>query len=262
MNYKYRGINIAYDIVGKGKQIILLHGWGTSKKTFSSLVEEIKENYEVHLVDLIGFGESEESLKPLSLNDYVLFLRDYINRFNITNPIILGHSFGGRIAIKYENNFKDVEKLILVDSAGIRRTNLKNKIKIIKYKLLKKWYKLINNKTEFQKLLRNSGSYDYKVATPIMKRTLSLVVKEDLKKQIKKIKAETLIIWGRDDKVTPYKDAIYLKKHIKNSGLVTIDNTGHFPYLESKRRFNIIIKDYLKVMKWFILKYATSYLYL
>lgn len=247
MNYKYRGLNISYDVVGKGKQIILLHGWGTSKKTFVSLVEEIKSNYEVHTIDLIGFGESEEPLKPLCLSDYVLFLRDYIIRYNLQNPIILGHSFGGRIAIKYASLFNDVSKLILVDSAGIKRVSLKTKYKIIKYKFLKKWYKLIHNQTMYQKLLRNSGSNDYKVATPIMKQTLSLVTKEDLRKYIKKIKTETLILWGHNDKVTPYKDALYLKRHLKNSGLVTFDNTGHFPYLENKSHFNLVLKDYLKV---------------
>ena len=80
-----------------------------------------------------------------------------------------------------------------------------------------------------------------------MKKTLSIIVNEDLRKYIKKIKKETLIVWGKDDKVTPYKDAIYLKKHLKNSGLVTFEDTGHFPYLENKRRFNLIIKEYLKV---------------
>ena len=247
MYYKYRGLNVSYDVVGKGQPLILLHGWGTSKKTFFSLVQELKDYYEIHLIDLIGFGESDEPVRPFNLDDYVLFIRDYVSRFNVDKPILLGHSFGGRIAIKYESIFKDTDKLILVDSAGIKRKNIKNKLKIWKYKFLKKWYKLTKNKTKYQKLVINSGSNDYKNATPIMKKTLSIIVKEDLKKHIKRINKETLIIWGQDDKVTPYKDALYLKKHLKNSGLVTFEDTGHFPYLENKQRFNLIIKEYLKV---------------
>lgn len=247
MYYKYRGLNIAYEIVGKGKPIILLHGWGTSKKTFNSLAEEISTSYEVHLIDLPGFGQSDEPLRPFSLNDYVLFLRDYVMRFKLTSPILLGHSFGGRIAIKYTTLFEEVDKLILVDSAGIKRISVKSKLKIFKYKLLKRWYKLTKNKQMYHKLITNSGSYDYKVASFIMKQTLTNIVRENLKKSAKKINKETLIIWGKDDKVTPYKDALYLNKHIKNSGLVTFENTGHFPYLENKNQFNLIIKDYLKV---------------
>lgn len=247
MYYKYRGLNIAYDVLGKGNPIILLHGWGTSKNTFTSLKEEISKNYEVHALDLIGFGKSDEPFKPYSLNDYVLFLRDYIKNKNIINPIILGHSFGGRIAIKYTSIFKDVSKLILVDSAGIRRINLSNKFKILKYKVLKKWYKLTSNKKMYNLLINNSGSYDYKLASSVMKQTLSLIVNENLNKHIKKIKTTTLIIWGKNDKVTPYKDALYLKKHIKESKLVSFENTGHFPYLENKEDFNKVVKEFLEV---------------
>lgn len=247
MYYKYRGLNIAYDVLGKGNPIILLHGWGTSKNTFTSLKEEISKSYEVHALDLIGFGKSDEPFKPYSLNDYVLFLRDYIKNKNIINPIILGHSFGGRIAIKYTSIFKDVSKLILVDSAGIRRINLSNKFKILKYKVLKKWYKLTSNKKMYNLLINNSGSYDYKLASSVMKQTLSLIVNENLNKHIKKIKTTTLIIWGKNDKVTPYKDALYLKKHIKESKLVSFENTGHFPYLENKEDFNKVVKEFLEV---------------
>ena len=114
MTFKYRGLNINYKIEGNGKPIILLHGWGTSMNTFESLTKEIKENYQVHLIDLIGFGKSDLPLKPINLNEYVLCLYEYINYNNISKPIILGHSFGGRIAIKYASCFNNIEKLILI----------------------------------------------------------------------------------------------------------------------------------------------------
>lgn len=248
MTFKYRGLNINYKVEGEGPPIILLHGWGTSMNTFDSLTNEIKTSYQVHLLDLIGFGKSDLPLNPLSLNDYVLCLYEYINKQNLEKPIILGHSFGGRIAIKYASCFNNIDKLILVDSAGIKkRLNLKTKFKIRTYKFKKWWYKKTKNVMAYNKLILNSGSYDYRVAKESMKGTLTKVVNEDLKKHLKKIKVETLIIWGKDDKETPYKQGLEMNKLIKNSGLVTMENTGHFPYLENKRYFNIIMKEYLKV---------------
>ena len=248
MTFKYRGLNINYKIEGNGKPIILLHGWGTSMNTFESLTKEIKENYQVHLIDLIGFGKSDLPLKPINLNEYVLCLYEYINYNNISKPIILGHSFGGRIAIKYASCFNNIEKLILVDSAGIKKKiNISVKWKIRKYKFKKWWYKKTKNVMAYNKLILNSGSYDYKVAKEAMKGTLTKVIEEDLRKSLKKIKVETLIIWGKEDKETPYKHALIMNKLIKNSGLVTMENTGHFPYLENKRYFNIVMKEYLKV---------------
>ena len=87
------------------------------------------------------------------------------------------------------------------------------------------------------------------MASSIMKATLSNITKEDLKDLMKNIKCETLIIWGKDDQETPYKDALKINKLIKNSGLVTLENTGHFPYLENKKQFNKIISEYLQVNK-------------
>ena len=138
--------------------------------------------------------------------------------------------------------------MILVDSAGIKkRLSFLSRIKIKIYKLKKWWYKLTKNVVKFNNLINNSGSYDYKMASPVMKQTLVKVINEDLKPYLKKIEVETLIIWGRDDKETPIKDALIMNKLIKNSGLVTLENTGHFPYLENKHTFNIIISNYLGV---------------
>ena len=250
MTYKYKGIKINYNIYGKGNPLILLHGWGTSSNTFSNLALILEKKYEVHLIDLIGFGKSEEPFKAFSLSDYVYFINDYIIRNNIKKPIILGHSFGGRIAIKYASMFKNIDKLILVDSAGIKkRFSLKKWIKIKIYKFKKKWYKLTRDINKYNHLITNSGSYDYKNASNIMKATLSKIICEDLKNHLKDISVETLIIWGKDDKETPYKDALKMNKLLKNSGLVTLENTGHFPYLESKYEFNSILMNYLGVDK-------------
>lgn len=252
MKYKYRGINIDYEVIGEGKPLVMLHGWGQSKNTFKPLINDLTKMYKIYLIDLIGFGKSEEPFKPLNIHDYVLFLYDFITREKIISPIILGHSFGGRIAIGYAANFSNIDKLILVDSAGIKKHKSINKLlKIYIFKFKKMWYKKTKNIVKYNKLVSGSGSYDYKMASPMMKATLSKVIKQDLIKQIKKIKCETLIIWGRYDTETPYKDALKMHNLIKNSGLVTIES-GHFPYLECKEQFKIILKNYLKVTQWFI----------
>lgn len=248
MNYEYDGLTINYRIEGKGQPIILLHGWGTNMDTFNNIAKELSSKYEVHQIDLIGFGLTSLPNKSLNVDDYVIFLEDYIKRFKIIKPIILGHSFGGRIAIKYASKTNNLLKLILVDSAGIKkRSTLIKKIKVINFKCKKKWYRLTKNVMAYNKLIRKVGSYDYQMAPDVMKGTLGKVIKEDLTKYLKQVNCETLIIWGRDDKETPYSDALKMHKLIKNSGLVTFDNIGHFPYLENKNYFNKVLKTYLEV---------------
>lgn len=247
MDYIYKNKYVYFEKTGSGNPIILLHGWGVDISIFDSITNMLKTKYTVYAIDLPGFGKSDEPAIPYNLDDYVELLYQFIVDLDIHNPILLGHSFGGRIAIKFASLYK-VNKLILVDSAGLKQKNfIKTKSKIILYKLKKKYYKITKNVIKYNDLLINSGSQDYKDASTIMKKILVNVTNEYLERYLKDITCDTLIIWGKKDDVTPYYNAIKLKKKIKNAGLVTLEGVGHFPFIESKKTFNKILKSYLEV---------------
>ncbi|MFI3329930.1 MAG: alpha/beta hydrolase [bacterium] len=222
----------SYKKTGEGKEVILLHGWGSTKETFDDVCNHLKEDFTCYQIDLPGFGESKIE-KSMSLDDYTDLLREFILEQNIKNPIILGHSFGGRIAINYASAY-EVDKLILVDSAGIRRFNLKVYLKIRCYKLFKKF-----------NIKNNFGSIDYKKSNYILKGTMNKIVPIDLRKKMKMIKSETLILWGSLDETTPLKDGKEINKLISNSVLITIPKTSHFPYLENHRYFMLMLNSFL-----------------
>ncbi len=248
MEYIYDKLKINYDIKGMGPPLILLHGWGTNLHTFDYVCKYLENSYTIYMIDLPGFGNSDEPRYAYNLSNYVHFLCTFIEELQIDNPIILGHSFGGRIAIKYASINKNIKKLILVDSAGIRkRRTIKQIFNILKYKYLKCYYRKTKNIAKYNQLTSTSGSSDYVASSLVMKGTLSKVIKEDLKKCLPRINVETLIIWGRDDEETPYSDALLMHKKIPNSGLVTFDDVGHFPYLERKNYFKLVLKKYLEV---------------
>lgn len=238
-------INIYYEKYGKGHTIVILHGWGRSIEDFVNISKILSEKYQVYLIDLPGFGKSNEPLKPYSLDDYVNCLIEFFKKEVIKDPIIIAHSFGGRIAIRYAIEHK-VKKMILIASAGIKRFSWKNKIKIINYKVKKWYYKKFNKIALYEKLITTSGSDDYRLSSNIMKKTLSNVVNTNQRKEIKKISCEVLLIWGKNDCATPYKDALLMKRQIKNSGLVTF-NTGHFAFIEEEFAFKKVISSYLQI---------------
>ncbi len=245
MNFIYKNININYEVKGTGKIVIILHGWGRSLSDFLDIVESLSKKYQVYLIDLPGFGKSDALLIPFNLDDYVSFLKVFIDSNNINNPIIMGHSFGGRIALRYASLYK-TDKMILISSAGIKRFSFKVKIKILFYKFKKIFYQAFNKISAYEKLISTSGSNDYKSSNDIMKKTLSNVVSVDQRKELKKINTEVLLIWGRYDNSTPYKDALLMNRKINNSGLVTF-NTGHFPFLENRYKFKKVIENYLQL---------------
>ena len=138
MDYIYQDKYVYFKKEGNGSPIILLHGWGVDSSCFDDLMDSLKEKYQVFAIDLPGFGKSVEPSDYYVLEDYVGLVEQFVNDKKLANPIILGHSFGGRIAIRYASRHR-VSKLILVDSAGMKPKNyVKVKLKIMIYKLKKK----------------------------------------------------------------------------------------------------------------------------
>lgn len=247
MDYTYQTVKMYYEKRGEGEAVLLLHGWGCDGRVFDELASLLEKKYTVYNLDLLGFGKSEEPPHPFTLDEYVDYLANFVKDQKILAPTIIGHSFGGRIAIRYARD-QAVNKLILIDSAGIKPKNLLFiKAKILKYKCQKKWYKLTKNISKFQELIQNSGSTDYKNATPIMKKTLSLITQTYLEKDLKKITTESLLIWGKKDATTPYQEGLKMHKLLKNSGIVAIEKAGHFPFLEQKKVVMAVIGSYLGV---------------
>lgn len=247
MKYKYNAGVINYEKYGQGKPIIFLHGWGTTLETFKKIALVIKTKYEVYLLDLPSFGASIEPHYPLDIDDLSIILNEFINDLNLIKPIIVGHSYGGRIAVQYASKYQNIEKLILIDAAGIKHRRIIKSLKAKWYKAKKYYYKATHQLMKYQNLILNSGSDDYRNASIIQKQMLIKAVNYQQKHQLKMISCETLIIFGENDLITPVKDAKIFHRKIKNSGLVLIPNAGHFPYLENNSYFTIVLTNYLGV---------------
>lgn len=248
------GLNITYRYhCGENqKTVLLLHGWGGNLNSFRFLEDKLMINgFSVITMDFPGFGGSDLPREDFSLEDYCKIVKELIKVENIKKCSIIAHSFGGRVAIKlaselhgyYDGNQTiQIEKLVLVDSAGIKpRFSVKTKFKIWHYKLLKRLKKIGLIKRD----LSGFGSDDYKAMPAELKAVFNRVVGEDLTPNLKKIDCPTLLIWGKDDKDTPLYMAKKMKKCIKDSALITFDG-GHFAYLQNSEKFSIIIKEFLK----------------
>ena len=157
---------------------------------------------------------------------------------------VIAHSFGGRVAILLASLQQDkVEKLVLVDSAGIKpKFSLKNKLKILNYKVAKK----LKEKGLIKRELINYGSEDYKALPSQMKPVFNNVINTDLTGYLKNITAPTLIVWGKKDNDTPYYMAKKINKNIKDSAIITFENAGHFCYLDNASEFQTIVSNFLK----------------
>ncbi len=240
---KIKDVKINYVQYGNesGKDIVLLHGWKQNIAMMDPVGRGLQDDFRITIFDFPGFGESEEPLFGWTINNYYEVLDEFLNNLNIKNPILIGHSFGGRIAMVYASE-KPVNKLVLF-SAPYRRTNKKATIKMKILKFMKK-IPIINKLENYMKT--KIGSRDYRNATPIMRKVLVNVVNTNLIDLLPKIKCPTLIIWGSKDDEVPLKEADYMDSIIKDSGLVVYDGCSHFAYLERLDQTISILHEFFK----------------
>ena len=240
MRINIKNIDINYKQYGnkEGKNILLLHGWGQNIAMMDPLGTNLEKFY-ITILDLPGFGESEEPKEVLTIDDYTEIIKEFLERLNITNPIIIGHSFGGRIAISYASS-NEVEKLVLFGSPCIRKERKSNKEKILKS--LKKMPGM-NKIGEYMK--KYIGSTDYKQASPMMREILVKTVNQDLTEYAKKITCPTLLIWGTNDEAAPIEEARELEKLLLEGALIELPGCTHYAYLEALPQVINILNNFL-----------------
>lgn len=229
------GLKIAYYEAGVGRDVILLHGWGAGKESMMPIANLLKGSFHVIVPDFPGCGGSDEPTDPWNVSNYSEFLKEFISKIEIKPFAAIGHSNGGRVLIRSCSDWFKPEKLILIDSAGIKKKHGPiYYIKVYGYKIGKAFLSLpVFKKTGLkERLMKNAGSDDYKNSTPVMRATMSKLLAEDLTAKLKHIKCETLLIWGNEDTATPISQGRIMEKEIEGAGLVEI-NGGHFSYLDN-----------------------------
>ena len=228
MKIEIQNMNIHYIQYGEGKKdIILLHGWGQNIEMMKPLGDNLCNRFRITILDLPGFGQSDEPKEAWNIEKYSEMLEEFVKHLKIKKPIIMGHSFGGRIAIRYSAR-NDIEKLVLFGSPCIRSSRKLS----WKVRLLKKLKSLPGLNTFGEYMKQFIGSRDYKAASPIMRQTLVEVVNEDLSKYAKEIEEPTLLIWGEQDEEAPVIDAKELESIMIDAALILLPGT-HYAYLEN-----------------------------
>lgn len=239
MKIKVKNVLVNYIQYGEGKDILLLHGWGQNIEMMKMLGDNFSDRFRITILDFPGFGFSEEPSESWNIKDYADMLEEFINKLDIKKPIIMGHSFGGRVAIRYSADHV-VEKIVLFGSPCVREdTELPLNVKILK------GIKKLPGMDKIGEFAKNFiGSRDYKAASPIMRQTLVNVVNEDLSKYAKEIDCPTLLIWGENDDEAPVSDAKILESIMVDAALIVLPGT-HYAYIENLGQVVNILNNFI-----------------
>ena len=228
-----------------GWSLVFLHGWRADATIWFPVIDLLKGNFSIYAPDLPGFGKSEIPKIDFTLQDYCNIVKKFIA--GISEPVcLIGHSFGGRIAIKLLANDPNIAaRLVLIDSAGVKTENAYIEFKKTLFKIFKPLLSLPLIKILRQYLLQKISSEDY-LARPELRGTFVKIISEDLKPFLRQVRVKTLILWGENDKDTPLDHGRIMEKLIPNSRLVILPKAGHFSFLDDQPEFIKLLNQFLK----------------
>ena len=238
---KINQVEINYVRYGnKNKQtVVLLHGWGQNIEMMKPIGDNLDND--VIIIDLPGFGESSEPTYPWMVDDYVESIKELLDNLKVKNPILIGHSFGGKISLLYASKYK-VNKLILFGSPFKKEIEKLS----MKTRLLKSAKKLPGMEKIADIAKKHIGSTDYKNASKVMREILVNTVNYDITSEVSKIKCPTIIVWGDLDEAVPLSDAYILEDLIKDSAVIVYEGCTHYAYLENLGKTISIINSFIK----------------
>ena len=259
--FTYNDQQIAYEVIGTGSPLLVLHGWGSSRRVMKPLATSLADIRSSYLLDLPGFGESSEPKTEWSINDYADAIAAFISTLPDRSIDVLVHSFGARIILKLLNRpvgKQVIQKVLITGGAGMKpkrswkfyfrkytAKTLKIPFMILPHPLREKPLNWFRETT----LWKSLGSSDYSQLSGVMRGTLVRSVTEHLDEYLSTIEQETLLLWGRNDEETPLYQAERMEKGIEKSALVIIENAGHYAFLDKPKPFSSIARAFFEPSK-------------
>ena len=232
-------LKVSYNQYGEGKNLVLLHGWGQNKEMMDLLGKHL-DGYKITTIDLPGFGKSDEPKKVMSVYDYVNFLHKLIEKLELKDISLIGHSFGARLSLVYASKYK-VDKVISL-AGPIYKSEVEKSLKVKTLKFLAKIPFLKTVKEWFKNFI---GSSDYKNSSEMMRKILISTINTDVEGDMLKVKVPTLLIWGTKDAAVDVEDARKVVEKMHDAALIEFDNLTHYAYLENLTQVVNIIKNFI-----------------
>lgn len=252
-----RGL-VHYETVGRGRPVILLHGWLESWVHWLGTMESLSRDYKAYALDFWGFGESGKQGGSFSVKDYIEMVDQFMERLGIERAPIIGHSMGGTVSLGVAlDHPKRVERVAVVGSpivgdglALFLRLAARRSLASLAYRVpgaiplgvrlfspflardWKSWYRAF----EHDLSRTTMESFHYSIAS--LRRT-------DLRPRLKEIKVPVLGIYGRADRIVDPGQADVLAQALPTSQVYKFEHSGHFPMADEPERFYQVLKQFL-----------------
>jgi len=265
-SFTFEDHNIVYIDSGSGPPLVFLHGQASDLLNFDPVFPLFVSSYRIIALDYPGFGKSDKPEITFSEEFLVEFLDKLFETTNIESATLIGHSYGGYVAMVYGSARPErVNSMVLISPAGIQEFNtfmgaamrsaftVEAIMKTSLEKAMQNYHNTsVNWSPEMETYalrrvaLLKGNSEEYRLYAHAMVQAMELMLKTTVRDQIGKLNKPTLLLWGQDDPLISVKFADDALKLIPGSKLETIANCGHFPMLEYPQEFQRIVVTFLE----------------
>lgn len=259
-----RGRRIRYVDVGTGPALVLVHGQGGSWEFWLRSLPSLAQSCRVVAVDLAGFGESERVIDGDVFDEHVATIRDLLSRLELDNVVVVGHSMGGLVSIRFSCEHPDVVAgLALVDAGGFRIGPTQLAIIVAGFRIFHAVFRIrplatfVASKERLRMMFfafgmgeRGVVSRDLglrilpRMASPGFIQTVEAAAAAASEATPDQVRCPTLVVWGSNDRLVPLKAGCTLQSQIPDARLVILDGVGHCPMIEAPVEFSKILTEF------------------
>jgi len=264
MQFKFTDVmnlKVRYAESGVGADhVLLIHGLGGSAESWKNNIDVLGRHFHVFAPDLIGFGHSDKPKMRYTVKTFTNFLTDFLDAIGLKKTNVVGSSMGGQVAAEFAIGYPNkVEKLVLISPAGIPPKSFKGT------KELRSYVRMFDAKSleDIRKAVTQVDSDSSAITDEYVKSVYQYTMmggakhafmsslKESasaprLANRLNSIKAKTLVIWGKDDRLIPVKYCEPFITKMENCKLLLIEKCGHRPHAEKPDLFNKVVIDFLR----------------
>lgn len=253
-------IPIHIERLGSGRQLLLLHGWGprsvTLEKHLLPTAHSLKHAGEITMMEFPGHGQSGLPTGNWGVREYAELTLKVMDQLAVTQPVLLAHSFGGRIALYLADKYPQrVSALILTGCAGLKsKKTLSGWLRAKLFQAGRMGIKALSLFPGFQatgkrwlaSLREAFSSADYLATPEALRGSFSKVVREDLGPLLPHIRQKTLLVWGEKDAATPLAMGRRMAKDMPDARLLVYQADDHFAYRNQPARFANAVEAFLE----------------
>lgn len=248
---------VHYEVYGRGKPVILLHGWLGSWGLWQETMAQLGKSYRTYALDFWGFGESGKKRETYAIQDFVSLVNQFMERLGISRAPLVGHSMGGTVSLSVAIRYPERVSKVVVVGSPIIGSSLALPLKLAGYKPIA--FMLFNMMGVFRFGVRAASPFicrDERFPA-MMDRDLSRTTVEsfllsiaslrrtDLRPMLDQIRIPAMGIYGDRDIIVNPKQWKPMQEGISHAHIERFPLAGHFPMLEEPLQFTETLKAFL-----------------